>query len=138
MLVQHSKIDYQLAKIAATLRKRPQVCDDHARVSCEVFFACWRQRTNLHEVGARARAWRTRRTQQTLSKAMAEWSAWLQRNRGVGAERTARKVLTEATRSAGDKNVSYTHTNVQAAGGKQNIKRCCLHHSGSRFVMFVS
>lgn len=99
MLVEHSKIDDQLAKIAATVRKRPQAHDDHTRLLL-VFLVNWRQRTRrLREVGARDRAWRTRSTQQTLAKAMTEWSTWLQSNRGVGAEQTARKALAEASRS---------------------------------------
>lgn len=101
MLVDYARIDDQLAKISATVGNYPQqLCDDvPSRLS--KIFSCWRQRTrHLREVGARDRAWRTRTTQRTLVKTLTEWSAWLESNRGVGAERAARKAIAEAKRSA--------------------------------------
>lgn len=124
MLVEHSKIDDQLEKIAA-IRKRPLLYDDHERF--ETFFVRWRQRTTrLREVGARDRAWCTRRTQQMQAKAMAEWIAWLQSNRGVGAERKARKALAEAKRSAS--NYCFCHFGYRLQGTFAYSSCCRLQH----------
>ncbi|CAM9425080.1 unnamed protein product [Ectocarpus sp. 12 AP-2014] len=112
MLVESALIDSQLAKIAAVRSwlghgglgpsrgletgdcHEPKFSDNHTKILSKIF-VCWRHEL---EAKARNRAWRATRNRCTLTKAVALWNAWLQRNRGMDAERAAREALAEAKR----------------------------------------
>lgn len=110
MLVESAMIESQLAKIAAVRScfghggQGPsrgletgdchEPSDNHTKILSKIF-VCWRHEL---EAKARDRAWRATRNRCTLTKAVVVWSAWLQRNRGMDAERTAREALAEAKR----------------------------------------
>lgn len=97
MLVERGMIDDQLAKIAAAIASAGRPCDaDTTRYLVSQIFACWRQ---AHEVGVRRRAWRAMRNRFALTEAVTSWSTWLNKNRGLGAERAAREAHAEAIRS---------------------------------------
>ncbi|CAN0401410.1 unnamed protein product, partial [Ectocarpus sp. 8 AP-2014] len=110
MLVESAMIDSQLAKIAAVRSclghggQGPsrgletgdwhKKSNNHTKILSKIF-VCWRHEL---EAKARDRAWRAARNRCTLTKALVVWSAWLESNRGMDAERAAREALAEAKR----------------------------------------
>lgn len=88
-------VDDQLARIAAAVASVRRPWDANTRNRLSKIFACWRL---AREVGARGRAWRARRNRRALTKAVNMWSAWLNKNRGLGAEWTSREAHAEAKR----------------------------------------
>lgn len=105
MLVESAMIDSQLAKIAAVRSclgpgeqgssRGLETGDCQNTMILSKIFMRWRHEL---EAKARDRAWRATRNRCTLTKAVVVWSAWIQRNRGMDAERAAREALGEAKR----------------------------------------
>lgn len=97
MLISNTMIDAQLAKIAETVVERKHLIGG-VGPSPKRIFGAWK---NLHQVGARHRAWRAMRTRRTLRKAVVKWGAWLEINRGLDVERAARGAVADAKRYYG-------------------------------------